>query len=195
MAMATETTKTVGVKRIKMFHVNIIVFCTLLMCCCANQAQNLGYLFVNGSQPPYCYDLEPNEVCPSNLVSYKILGFNKSTEQVATFELQVVKHALDTLEYFHVTEACRESVRVYSCSNNFAICTPDSKYGVDLKYDFFRTKVACESIKSNCPAMLSDVLTFNCSVIQKDASGYTYCVELPEVQGDVCSKSRYKVIY
>ena len=178
-----------------MFSVKLIVFLTLLVCGTshANQAPGLGYLFVNGSQPAYCYDLSPNKVCPPNLVNYKIVGFNRATEVVAKFELQTVNLALELLDFFHVSQACRDSVRLYSCSNNFAVCTPDSKYGVNLRYNYLRTKVACESIKSNCPAIVFDGVTFNCSLIQKDVSGYTYCDELPEVQGDVCSKSNYKV--
>jgi hypothetical protein len=134
-----------------------------------------------------------NKVCPPNLaVNYKIVGFNRATEVVAKFELQTVNLALELLDFLHVSQACRDSVRLYSCSNNFAVCTPDSKYGVNLRYNYLRTKVACESIKSNCPAIVfawpTDGVTFNCSLIQKDVSGYTYCDELPEVQGDVCSE-------
>ena len=178
-----------------MFSVNLVIFFTLLVCNTgrAHQAPGFGYLFVNGSQKPYCHDLSPNELCPSNLVNYKIVGFNTKTEQLAKIELQSVKLALETLKFFHVSQTCRDNVQTYSCSNTFAICTPDSKYGVNLKYDDFRTKVACESIKANCPALVSDAITFNCSLIQKNVSGYTYCVELPDVQGDVCSKSNYMV--
>ena len=175
-----------------MFSVNLVIFFTQLVHSTsrANKVSGLGYLFVNGSQTPYCDDLSPNELCPRNLINYKIVGFNKTTDEVA--KLQVVKVALETLHLFQVSQACRNSVQAYSCSNNFAICTPDTKYGVNLRYDYFRTKVACESIKSNCPVIVADAITFNCSLIQKDVSGYTYCTKLPEVQGDVCPKSNYE---
>ena len=179
-----------------MFSVNLVILFTLLVHSTsrANKVSSFGYLFVNGSQTPYCYDLSPNELCPRNLINYKIVGFNKTTNEVAKLELQVVKVALETLNLFQVSDqVCRNSVQTYSCSNNFAICTPDTKYGVDLRYDYFRTKVACDSIKSNCPAIVADAITFNCSLIQSAVSGYTFCTELPEVQGDVCPKSDYKV--
>lgn len=180
-----------------MISVDFAVFFIMLASygCLVSDFSGLGYLFLNVSQPAYCYELSPNDDCPPNLVNYNIVGFNRATNSVARFEQQTVRVSLALLDFFNVSQFCRESVRLYSCSNNFAVCTTNSESGVSLTYDSYRTKVACESIQSNCPIAVSDGITFNCSLIQKDVIGYTYCVDLPEVLGDVCSKSSYKVCH
>lgn len=178
-----------------MFSINLAVFFSLLVCAASrpSEAPGLGYLFVNGSQTPFCYDLYQNDICPPNLVNYKILGYNRSTEQVAKMELQVVKFSLQGLEFFQVSQACRDNIREYSCSNMFAVCTPDSKHGINLKYNYEKTKAACGRIRSICPKIVTEMVVYNCSLIQKDVSGYTHCAKLPEVPGDVCPKSSYTV--
>ena len=175
----------------------LIVFFSLLACNTASRASKesgLGYLFVNESQTAFCQELSPNNVCPPNLVNYKILGINRTTEAVVKAELADVNLALRSLDFFRqISQDCHDDVQEYSCSNTFAVCTPDSKYGVDLRYNYMKTKAACARVQKSCPKALADGLTFNCSLIQKDVSGYGYCVKLPEVPGDVCSKSSYTV--
>jgi hypothetical protein len=175
--------------------VNLVVLSSLLIVCASSLPTTApGYLFINASQTPFCYDLSPNEICPSNLVNYQILGFNRTTQQIAKAELQAVKLNLQSLDaFFQVSQACRENVREYSCSNTFAVCTPDSKYGVNVRYDYERTKAACARIQSTCPSSVTEILIVNCTLIQKDVTGYATCAELPEVPGDVCPKSSYTV--
>ena len=178
-----------------MFSLNFVAFFSLLACAASlpRTAPGLGYLFVNGSQKPFCYDLTPNEVCPSSLVNYKILGYNRTTQQIAKIELAGVKSMLQALDFFQASQACRDVVREYSCSNTFAVCKPDSKYGVNLKYNYEKTKAACARIQSICPKTVAEAVVFNCTLIQKDVTGYTYCTKLPEVPGDVCAMSSYTV--
>ncbi|XP_028403853.1 uncharacterized protein LOC114526450 [Dendronephthya gigantea] len=170
------------------------IFCALFV---STQAENasrspgFGYLFINGSLPPFCYDMKPNDVCPPNLVNYKIVGFNRSTEAAAKLELTSVHLGLEALNFFQVSESCRDSYREYLCSDTFAVCTPDSKHGVILKYDYERSKAACDSVRSNCPGAVTSYFVQNCTMIHKDASGYGYCTKLPEVQGDICPKTSY----
>ena len=175
-----------------MFTVNLIALFSLLVVCASGLPSAApGYLFINTSQTPFCYDLTPNEICPSNLVNYQILGYDRTTQEIAKVELESVKLVVQTLDFFVVSDACRESVREYSCSNTFAVCTPDSKYGVNLKYNYQKTKAACARVQSNCPKIAADAIVYNCSLIQKDVAGYISCAELPEVPGDVCPKSSY----
>ena len=174
----------------------LIVFFSLLVCNTASggsEAPGLGYLFINESQPSFCEDLSPNKICPPNLVNYKILAVNQSAKEIVRVELATVNFALSSLDLLPVSQDCRNDVQEYYCSNTFAVCTPGSKSGVDLKYNYMKTKEACARVQKSCPKGVADSLTFNCSVIQKDMSGYEYCVKLPEVPGDVCSKSSYTV--
>ena len=179
-----------------MLSMKLVVFFSLLVCNTASggsEAPGLGYLFVNKSQPSFCEDLSPNKICPPNLVNYKILGVKQAAEEIVRVELAGVNLTLSSLDFFQVSQDCRNDVQEYSCSNTFAVCTPGSKSGVDLRYNFMKTKEACARIQKSCPKALADGLTYNCSLIQKDVSGYEYCVKLPEVPGDVCSKSSYTV--
>ena len=180
---------------LNMFLVYRIIFCALLVCSCsrASRSPGLGYLFINASLTPFCYDIKPNDVCPPNLLNYKIVGFNRSTEATAKAELASVHLGLEALNLIQVSQACRDSYREYSCSNTFAVCTPDSKHGVTLRYDYARSKAACARVRSNCPEMVTSDFVQNCTMIQKDPSGYAHCTKLPEVKGDVCSKSSYTV--
>lgn len=174
----------------------LVVFFSLLVCNTASrigETAGLGYLFVNRSQPAFCHDLSPNNICPPNLVNYKIVGVTQTAGEIARVELASVNLALSSLDFFQVSQDCRADIQEYSCSNTFAVCTPNSKYGVDLRYNYMKTKEACARVQNSCPKALADGLTFNCSLIQKDATGYGYCVKLPEVPGDVCSKSSYTV--
>jgi hypothetical protein len=165
----------------------------LIVCASSLPTTAPGYLFLNGSQTPFCYDLSPNEICPSNLVNYQILGFNGTTQQIAKVELLTVKLTLEGLDvYFQVSQACRENVREYYCSNQFAVCTPD-KHGVNVRYNYEKTKAACARIQSTCPKIVTEHVAFNCTLIQKDVTGYVTCAKLPEVPGDVCPKSSYMV--
>jgi hypothetical protein len=76
-----------------MFSVKLIVFLTLLVCGTshANQAPGLGYLFVNGSQPAYCYDLSPNKARgPTQLKSRTLdseINRNQTRNQEITREI------------------------------------------------------------------------------------------------------------
>ena len=179
-----------------MLSMKLIVFFSLLVCNTASggsEAPGLGYLFINGSQPSFCEDLSPNKICPPNLVNYKILGINQSAEEIVRVELANVNLALSSLDFSAVSQDCRNDVQEYACSNTFAVCAPGSKSGVDLKYNYMKTKEACARALNSCPKDVGAAVTYNCSVIQKDASGYWYCIKLPEVPGDVCSKSSYTV--
>lgn len=152
-----------------------------------------GYLLLNASKTPYCHDLQENEICPSNVVNYQILELKDNVPAISTYELQAVKIALDALHFFEVTQECRDSVRTYYCSNTFPICLPDAKYGVNLRYDYNKTMAACEKIKQICPINITRFFTFGCSFVQKDVTGYDYCTKPPQMDPEICPRSKYTV--
>lgn len=181
-----------------MLFINLAGFLSLMACASAcspcRPNKRMGYLFINGSQPAFCRDLPTNELCPPNLVNYPTLSINGSTEQIINVELQYVKLTFDSLAFFQVSTECREVIREYSCSNTFAVCTTtETEYGVDVTYNFKKTEEACARSRSVCPVIVTEKVLYNCSLIQRDATGYADCSRLPEVPGDVCEMSSFSV--
>ena len=178
----------------RMFSGKFVLFVLSMLYAASHpsKAQGMGYLFLNTSNKPLCYDLSPNDICPQSLVNYQILVFNKTSENVPKMELESVKLALRSLDFLQVSQPCRDSVQEYSCSNIFAVCTT-GEHGVQVKYNYEKTKAACARVQSICPKTVTEKIVYNCSLIQKDVSGYTYCKELPAVPDDICPKSSYTV--
>lgn len=153
---------------------------------------------MNGSLPTKdCYSLPNNKQCPSSLVNYKVFGFSYA-DALANSSLKSVDLIMKGLESFkEVTQACRDAVREYACSNNFARCVKDDTqlFGVLVTFNVTRTEQACARVKKVCPVLVQMTIVNNCTTIVKNFLDYTYCVDIPHIHGDVCPKSPYKVSY
>lgn len=154
-----------------------------------------GYLEINQSVPARCYNMPSNSLCPS--FDHQIVGQNNAPDKLFQYSLQVVKIKLASMPFFNHSHDCMHCVREYACSNNLMKCTPDnqSPFGFRLAFDVNRTETACANIKRVCPQDVQDVITFNCSVIQRDPFEYSYCIKSPVVAGDICPASNYMVYY
>ncbi|CAB4031089.1 Hypothetical predicted protein, partial [Paramuricea clavata] len=154
-----------------------------------------GYLWINGSMTTKgCYDLPSNTQCPSNLVNYKVFGFGYE-DTFANASLKSVDLMMTSLKFFKkVTQTCKDAVREYACSNTFAQCVKDDNqpFGVAMTFNVTRTRQACARVMKSCPLSVQTAIVNNCTTIMSNFMDLTYCVDIPNIPGDVCLKSNYK---
>ena len=172
----------------------IIVLLTLLNFVCSADPDK-GYLLLNGSIPNKgCYNLPGNTQCPSNLINYKVFGLGYA-DNFSTLNLKSVDLMIMSLKFFkEVTPACEDAVREYACSNTFARCEKDDSQtlGAVVTFNVTHTSQACAKVKKSCPLPVQAATINNCTTIMGNFTDLIYCVDIPNIPGDICSKSNYK---
>ncbi len=178
-----------------MAFTKLVVFSTLLYIVSSTNPDK-GYVLLNGSIPTYgCYDLPNNTQCPSHLINYKVFDLGYADKFVMT-GLKTVDLMMMSLKFFkEVTQTCRDAVREYACSNTFARCQKDdgSPLGMVIRFNVTRTSQACAKVKKSCPLAVQMATINNCTTIMSNFTELTYCVDIPNIPGDICPKSNYKV--
>ncbi|XP_028401206.1 uncharacterized protein LOC114524258 [Dendronephthya gigantea] len=178
-----------------MAFTKLVVFSTFLYIVSSSNPDK-GYLLLNGSLPTKgCYDLPNNKQCPSNLINYKVFGSGYS-DTMSKLSLKSVELMMMSLKNFkEVTKACEDAVREYACSNTFARCVKDdgqSLLGATVTFNVTRTEQACARVKKSCPLSVQMATISNCTKIVRNFMDFAYCVETPNIPGDICPKSNYK---
>ena len=175
-----------------------LLFSTLL-CIVSSAARanpDKGYLFINGTASTAgCYELPNNSECPSNVINYKVVGL-KYSDTFTNNSLKVVKLAMTTLKFFNeVTQTCEDAAREYVCSNIFARCVKDNSqpFGTAITFDVARTEQACARMMKTCPLPVQTDVFYNCTMIVRNFTDVINCENIPDIPGDVCPKSPYKV--
>ena len=179
-----------------MAFTKLVVFSTFLYIA-SSANPDKGYLLLNGSLPTKgCYDLPSNKQCPSNLINYKVFGVGYS-DTLSKLGLKSVDLKMMSLKFFKkVTKACEDAVREYACSNTFARCVKDDSQpllGATVTFNVRRTEQACARVKKSCPLSVQMVTINNCTTILRNFMDLANCVDIPNIQGDLCPKSNYKV--
>lgn len=186
---------TVTTSSAKMAFTKLVVFSALLYIV-SSANPDKGYLWINGSMTTKgCYDLPSNTQCPSNLVNYKVFGFGYE-DTFANASLKSVDLMMTSLKFFKkVTQTCKDAVREYACSNTFAQCVKDDNqpFGVAMTFNVARTRQACARVMKSCPLSVQTAVVNNCTTIMSNFMDLTYCADIPNIPGDVCLKSNYKV--
>ena len=173
----------------------IIVLLTLLNIASSSDPDK-GYLLLNGSIPTKgCYNLPSNTQCPFNLIDYKVFGSGYA-DNFSKLNLKSVDLMIMSLKFFkEVTPACEDAVREYACSNTFARCEKDDSQtlGAVVAFNVTRTTQACAKVKKSCPFSVQAETVNNCTTIMSNFTDLIYCVDIPNIPGDICPKSNYKV--
>lgn len=179
---------------LNMDFLQLVLFAAII--CKAGADVDQAYVLHNGSLPTIgCYYLPRNIQCPRSVINYKVFGLNykDSTSKVG---LNSVKLMMTSLRYFKdVSQTCKDAVREYACSNTFGRCVKDKrqKYGVDVKYNITRTKLACVKIKQKCPHAVQEATINNCTNIMTDFHDLEHCTKIPKIRGDFCRKTKFQV--
>ena len=178
-----------------MAFTKIIVFLTLLYVV-SSANPDKGYLLLNGSIPTKgCYDLPNNTQCPTNVINYKVFGLGYA-DNFSKLNLKSVDLMIMSIKSFkELTQTCEDAVREYACSNTFARCEKDDSQalGAVVTFNVTRTSQACAKVKKSCPLPVQSLTINNCSTIMTSFTDLTYCVDIPNIPGDMCPKSNYKV--
>jgi hypothetical protein len=178
-----------------MAFTKIIVFSTLLYVV-SSANPDKGYVLLNGSIPTKgCYDLPSNTQCPSSLINYKVFGTGYA-DNFSQLNLKLVDLKMMSLKLFkEVTQACKDAVREYACSNTFGRCEKDDSQalGAVVTYNVTRTSQACAKVKKSCPLSVQFATINNCTTIMSNFTDFIYCVDIPNIPGDVCPQSKFKV--
>lgn len=179
----------------KMAFTKLVLFSTLLYIV-SSANPDKGYLSINGSaSTPGCYDLPSNTECPSNVINYKVVGLDYA-DTFTNNSLNMVKLVMMSLKFFtEVTQACEDAAREYACSNVFARCVKDDSQplGAAVTFDVARTERACARIMKTCPLPVQMKAFYNCTMIMRNFTDLLNCDNIPDVPGDICPKSPYKV--
>ena len=173
--------------------IKLLVFSSLFYI--SESSNGLGYQFLNVSRVPHCFSLPSNDECPTTLINYKIPDLDNSLVPT-NHMLTIVNTTLNSLQFFsNVNATCRQAVREYTCSNTLPICRtdPTTPWGVAINFDVNRTKRACAAAKASCPKDVIAASILNCGNIMDNLMELMTCAPLPDVPGDVCAKTNYKV--
>lgn len=161
---------------------------------CSN---GLGYQFLNMSRMPYCFSLPNNNQCPTTSINYKIPDFENGGVST-NYLLTNVNVTLNMLHFFpNVNDTCRQAVREYACSRTFPICREDQTkpWGITINYDVNRTRRACVAANASCSKKVVEATILNCLNIIHNPMEFMSCAPLPDVPGDLCAKTNYKVTH